>query len=405
MFLYSIHVQTFWGMATVQSTDPVTLEASAVLSAAAQNGWHGPNNSREASVCLSFCLRSSPSRFPCRSIGMILYGGHFRGGAAVQSTTWPGGISLDLLHISTHERDSTLWNKADIYPPCTASSRWSPWWGFVWISCRRGRRSAARFREAKRRFLLRAPAVNPLMIAGVQVPCSADSPLCWHDRCRRSALQCRRRCSGLQLLQRLQLLQLCRRRRLASGPRSAPLLPRPCRNRCPDPAGSAAVASCTSATGPLRRAWHKQPSVVTKQATLHHYNTSTSCIRLISSCPREHERKPFVLTSHGARKERSNFHSHTRLLHYGVTCGTVRFCVQSRGQSRTAECSKSFIAEVTPLLHKVFIKCINNKCLPTTLTQGVTVFIPKPKKDNLLLDNWRPICILNNNYKILSHLS
>lgn len=32
------------------------------------------------------------------------------------------------------------------------------------------------------------------------------------------------------------------------------------------------------------------------------------------------------------------------------------------------------------------------------------MLIPKPSKDKMLLDNWRPICLLNNNYKIIALL-
>lgn len=124
------------------------------------------------------------------------------------------------------------------------------------------------FREARRIFPPKVPAVNPLMIAEIPCLCAPDSLLCRHDCChirtRHWAPQWRRRSPGL-------------RRCLAAGRRYAPLLPRPCRNRCPDPVGSAAVASCTSATGPLRRVWRKQPSEVTTQVTLHHNkNTSIS---------------------------------------------------------------------------------------------------------------------------------
>ena len=38
------------------------------------------------------------------------------------------------------------------------------------------------------------------------------------------------------------------------------------------------------------------------------------------------------------------------------------------------------------------------------MTQGLIALIPKPKKDVLLIDNWRPICLLNNDYKILALL-
>lgn len=38
------------------------------------------------------------------------------------------------------------------------------------------------------------------------------------------------------------------------------------------------------------------------------------------------------------------------------------------------------------------------------MTQGIIILIPKSKKDPLLLDNWRPITLLNNDYKILDLL-
>ncbi len=65
----------------------------------------------------------------------------------------------------------------------------------------------------------------------------------------------------------------------------------------------------------------------------------------------------------------------------------------------SSEFYKFFVTELSSFLHRVFVECINNECLPTTLTQGITVLIPKSNKDKLLLDNWRPICLLND-YKI-----
>lgn len=38
------------------------------------------------------------------------------------------------------------------------------------------------------------------------------------------------------------------------------------------------------------------------------------------------------------------------------------------------------------------------------MKQGVIVLIPKPEKDKRLVDNLRPITILNNDYNILSHI-
>lgn len=70
----------------------------------------------------------------------------------------------------------------------------------------------------------------------------------------------------------------------------------------------------------------------------------------------------------------------------------------------SAELYKAFSSELSPFLFKVFQESIANECMPPTLTQGLTTLIPKPKKDILFIDNWRPICLLNNDYKILALL-
>lgn len=148
------------------------------------------------------------------------------------------------------------------------------------------------YQEATRISPLKAPAVIPLMTAGVKILwlSAPDSLFCWHDRRhshkRHSALQWRRRRSpGLHRHRR--------RRRLAVGRRSAPLLPRPCQNRCPDPAGSVAAAFCTFATDPHRKVWRKQPWEVTKGAPLHHKIISISCsvadTFLLTSQPRTYK--------------------------------------------------------------------------------------------------------------------
>ncbi len=38
------------------------------------------------------------------------------------------------------------------------------------------------------------------------------------------------------------------------------------------------------------------------------------------------------------------------------------------------------------------------------MKQGVITLIPKPNKDKLSLDNWRPITLLCNNYKFIAHV-
>ena len=62
----------------------------------------------------------------------------------------------------------------------------------------------------------------------------------------------------------------------------------------------------------------------------------------------------------------------------------------------TSEFCKAFSDQLAPFLLGLFLKCIDNETLPPTLTQGLITLIPKPRKDKLLIDNWRPICLLNN---------
>ncbi len=50
----------------------------------------------------------------------------------------------------------------------------------------------------------------------------------------------------------------------------------------------------------------------------------------------------------------------------------------------------------------MFSESIQSENLPPNLTQRLQTLIPKPKKDTSLIDNWRPICLLNNDYKILA---
>ena len=68
----------------------------------------------------------------------------------------------------------------------------------------------------------------------------------------------------------------------------------------------------------------------------------------------------------------------------------------------TAELYKMFDELLTPFLVKVFSESLEKEALPTTMTQGVITLIPKPGKDRNCLENWRPITLLNNDYKIFA---
>ncbi len=67
-----------------------------------------------------------------------------------------------------------------------------------------------------------------------------------------------------------------------------------------------------------------------------------------------------------------------------------------------AEFYKAFNKLVSPFLFEVFKERIESALLPPTLCQGLITLISKPNKDPLLIDSWRPITLLNNNYKIIA---
>lgn len=70
----------------------------------------------------------------------------------------------------------------------------------------------------------------------------------------------------------------------------------------------------------------------------------------------------------------------------------------------TSEFYLAFADELAPFLHAVYTESISDQTLPPTLCQGLLTLIPKQKKDPLLIDNWRPICLLNTDYKILAQI-
>lgn len=56
---------------------------------------------------------------------------------------------------------------------------------------------------------------------------------------------------------------------------------------------------------------------------------------------------------------------------------------------------------VDPLL-ELFKECLDRKEMSISMKQGVITLIPKPDKDHLLIENWRPITLLNIDYKMFS---
>ena len=57
---------------------------------------------------------------------------------------------------------------------------------------------------------------------------------------------------------------------------------------------------------------------------------------------------------------------------------------------------KLFSQQLSPFLLQVFNESLFSSTPPASMTQGLINLIPKPHKDPLYIDNWRPICLLNN---------
>uniref|UniRef100_A0A3Q2ZDV5 Reverse transcriptase domain-containing protein n=1 Tax=Kryptolebias marmoratus TaxID=37003 RepID=A0A3Q2ZDV5_KRYMA len=63
-----------------------------------------------------------------------------------------------------------------------------------------------------------------------------------------------------------------------------------------------------------------------------------------------------------------------------------------------------FWVSIRTLVFEMLKELLENGCLTHTMKQGVITLIPKPGKDPTLLDNLRPITLLNNDYKLLTHI-
>lgn len=64
--------------------------------------------------------------------------------------------------------------------------------------------------------------------------------------------------------------------------------------------------------------------------------------------------------------------------------------------------SEFFWKDIKDLLHKAFLECIEKGCLSPTMKTGLITLLPKQNKDLLKLDNWRPITLLCNDYKLVA---
>lgn len=68
----------------------------------------------------------------------------------------------------------------------------------------------------------------------------------------------------------------------------------------------------------------------------------------------------------------------------------------------TFEFYKHFWSDIKHMILDAFRECIKSSNMSSTMKQGLITLLPKPNKDTLLLNNWRPVALLGSDYKLLA---
>ena len=67
----------------------------------------------------------------------------------------------------------------------------------------------------------------------------------------------------------------------------------------------------------------------------------------------------------------------------------------------TGEFYKAFKGEITPIFHRLFKKLQTDGRLPNSFYEASIILIPKPDKDTMKKENFRPISLMNIDAKFL----